>query len=94
MEVQRMWWGPEKGRRVSAFWWQHTVWPAQAVPCNFMLLLKERAHHTVDDSLCGFVPFVAVHGAFLNASLNEHLIFCLKIGSVVFPSFAWKAGQS
>ena len=34
---------------------------------------------------CGFVPLVAVHGVL---SLDERLVFCLKIGSVVFPSSA------
>lgn len=34
---------------------------------------------------CGFVSLVPVHGVL---PLDEHLVFCLKIGGVGFPSSA------
>lgn len=84
-----MWWGPEKGNRVSAFQCRTQHSQLRLSPVTSHSSERRVSHHPLhaDKSVpfCEFVPLITVCGVL---SLDKPLVPCLKIGGVVLPSSA------
>lgn len=76
VEAQRMWWGAERGARGLGTW---------GGQLGLSLHLHPPPRGTLWENTLGLYPSIAMHGV---VSLDERLVFCLKIGCVVFPSSA------
>lgn len=75
VEAQRMWWGAERGAGAWDMGRPVGAVPAPSPPSERNPVIKHS----------GFVPLDRYAWS---SSLDERLVFCLKIGCVVFPSSA------
>lgn len=87
MEVQRMWWGPEKGNGVSAFRCRTQCGRLRLSPVTSHSSERRVSYHPLHADkpllVCEFVPLITVCGMLY---LDKPLVPCLKIGDVVLAS--------